>query len=301
MRLKLLGYNSVPTFIKWAGGKTQLLEQFEKFIPNKIDRYYEPFVGSGAVFFYVKKNRNPDWCMISDNNEDLINLYVVVRDKLDELISLLEEHKKEHMKNPKEYYYKQRETFNQTSDVLVKSALFIYLNKTCFNGLYRVNSKGGFNVPIGSYKNPAIVQLKKLRDASEVLQDVEIKHMSFEKILDYADTGDFIYFDPPYFPLSTTSSFTSYQKDRFLEKEQKELAEVFQKLDERGCLVMLSNSDSQLINNLYSEYKEQGTLYIVKATRMINCDANGRKPINEVVVTNYTPALFAHQTHLSVI
>jgi len=289
---------SVPAFVKWAGGKSQLLPQFEKFIPKNISRYFEPFVGSGAIFFYVKKTRNPDWCMISDNNEDLINLYVAVRDKLDELTSLLKEYKKGHMKNPKEYYYKQRETFNQTSDVLVKSALFIYLNKTCFNGLYRVNSKGGFNVPIGSYKNPAIVQLKKLRGASEVIQDVEIKHMSFEKILDYADTGDFIYFDPPYFPLSTTSSFTSYQKDGFLEKEQKELAEVFQKLDERGCLVMLSNSDSQFINDLYCKYEEQGTLYMVKATRMINCDANGRKPINEVVVTNYKPAL-PHQKLLS--
>ena len=284
--------NVVPTFLKWAGGKSQLLPQFEKFIPNKVDRYFEPFVGSGAVFFYVKKTRNPDWCMISDNNEDLINLYVAVRDKLDELISLLEEYKKEHMKNPKEYYYKQRETFNQTSDVLVKSALFIYLNKTCFNGLYRVNSKGGFNVPIGSYKNPAIVQPDRLIEASELIQDVEIIRMSFEKILDYADTDDFIYFDPPYFPLSTTSSFTSYHKEAFLEKEQKQLSKVFQKLDERGCILMLSNSDTPFIHDLYEKYEQEGHLYLVKARRMINSQSEGRKAINEVVVTNYEPQLF---------
>lgn len=281
--------NSVPTFIKWAGGKTQLLEQFEPFLPKGINRYFEPFVGSGAVFFYIKQKEKPNFCMISDDNKDLINLYITVRDNLKELLDLLESYKNEHMKNPKEFYYQQRDEFNRTRDALVKSALFVYLNKTCFNGLYRVNSKGEFNVPIGSYKKPSILQKNVLEQASILLQDVNIKSMGFEKILDFAEAGDFIYFDPPYYPLSNTSSFTSYHKNGFSDKEQKFLAKIFEKLDERGCLLMLSNSDSQFIHELYSKYEQEGYLYLVKAKRMINCNGNGRNVINEVVVTNYKP------------
>ena len=280
---------SNPTFVKWAGGKTQLLEQFKPFFPLKVDRYFEPFVGSGAVFFYLKQSRKPSFSMISDSNKDLINLYLAVRDNLGRLIELLNNYKKEHMNNPKEFYYKQREEFNNTKDALLKSALFVYLNKTCFNGLYRVNSKGKYNVPMGSYKNPSIVQQNKLEQASKLLKDVSIECMNFEKILEHAETGDFIYFDPPYYPLSVTSSFTSYQKDVFLDKEQEQLANVFHKLDDRGCILMLSNSDAALIHKLYSKYEDEGHLHLVKAKRMINCNAEGRKAINEVVVTNYKP------------
>jgi DNA adenine methylase len=287
---------SIPTFIKWAGGKTQLLNQFEPFFPVKISRYFEPFVGSGAVFFYIKQTCKPDYCMISDNNQNLINLYIAVRDNLKDLLELLKKYKKEHTRNPKEYYYQQRKEFNKTNNTLIKSALLIYLNKTCYNGLYRVNSKDEFNVPMGSYKNPSIVQPKILERASELLQNVVIKVMDFKKIIDFAESGDFIYFDPPYYPLSITSSFTSYQKETFLDEEQKLLANVFQKLDESGCKVMLSNSDSPFIHDLYSEYEADGHLYTVKAKRMISCNAEGRKPINEVVVTNYKPRINTQKT-----
>jgi len=280
---------TVPTFVKWAGGKTQLLNQFELFLPSKINRYFEPFIGSGAVFFYVKITRNPGYCCISDSNEDLVNLYITIRDNLGELIGILKEYKKEHMINPKKVYYQKRGEFNTTKDILLKSALLLYLNKTCFNGLYRVNSKGEFNVPMGSYTNPAILQQTKLNEASKLLQNVTIKHMNFEKIVNLAKQKDFIYFDPPYYPLSLTSSFTSYHKDEFLDKEQKELAKVFQKLDKRGCVLMLSNSDTPFIHKLYKKYEQESHLYLVKAKRMINSDAQGRKAIDEVVVTNYKP------------
>ena len=279
----------IPTFVKWAGGKTQLLNQFEQFLPEKIDRYFEPFIGSGAVFFYIKQTCHPKYCMISDNNQDLINLYITIKDNLDELLPLLETYKRKHKQNPKDYYYQQRHLFNKTKDRLEKSALFIYLNKTCFNGLYRVNSKGEFNVPFGKYENPAVVQKEKLKLASKLLNEgkVDIKTMHFSKISEYVKKGDFIYFDPPYYPLSVTSSFTSYQKEDFLEKEQRQLSKVFQILDTLGCRVMLSNSDAALIHELYKNYEQKGQLFFVKAKRMINCNANGRKPINEVVVINY--------------
>lgn len=273
----------VPTFVKWAGGKTQLLGQYAHLFPKKIDRYFEPMVGSGAVFFYIEKKFKPNFSMVSDINDDLINLYIHVRDDTDKLITLLKEHKINHTENPEEYYYKMRDLFNKTKDPLEKSALLLYLNKTCFNGLYRVNSKGGFNVPFGRYKNPAILQDKKLRTASKLLKNVEIKKMLFEKILDFTKKDDFVYFDPPYYPLSKTSSFTSYQKNSFLDNEQKKLAEVFRALDNKQCKVMLSNSEHQFIRGLYEGYN----IKVVKARRMISCNGTGRGAISELVIRNY--------------
>jgi len=274
--------NAVPTFVKWAGGKTQLLDQFKKFFPKKFNGYLEPFVGSGAVFFYIKRKYNPKRVIISDNNEDLINTYMVVRDNLEELIKLLKIHKRNHCK---EYYYKIRETdVNELSDV-EKAARFLYLNKTCYNGLYRVNSKGKFNVPFGRYKNPNIVNEKNLRKAHKLLQGVTIKLQSFEKVLEDAESGDFIYFDPPYYPLSKTANFTSYTRDVFLDDEQRKLAEVYRKLDERGCLLMLSNSDTEFIKNLYSY--DGLKIHTVKARRAINSKADKRGAINELVILNY--------------
>jgi len=273
----------VPTFVKWAGGKTQLLNQFTNLFPKKIDRYFEPMIGSGAVFFYIQKRYKPTFSMISDVNENLINLYTNVRDNTKQLILMLKVHKLNHMKNPEKYYYDMRKKFNETKDPFEKSALLIYLNKTCFNGLYRVNSKGEFNVPFGKYKNPAIVQDKKLIAATKLLKNVEIKVMSFEKILDFAKENDFIYFDPPYQPISKTSSFTSYQKTDFSDKEQKKLAKVFQRLDEKGCRVMLSNSEHPFVKELYDGYN----IKVVKAKRMISCNANGRGAISELVMRNY--------------
>ena len=274
--------NSVPTFVKWAGGKTQLLDQFKKLFPKEVNGYLEPFVGSGAVFFYIKQKYNLKKVIISDNNEELINAYIVVRDDLEGLIKLLKTHKNRHCK---EYYYNiRRIDVNELSDV-ERAARFLYLNKTCYNGLYRVNSKGKFNVPFGRYKNPNIVNEKNLRKAHKLLQGVTIKLQSFEKVLEDAQGGDFIYFDPPYYPLSKTANFTSYTKNAFLDEEQKKLAEVYRKLDERGCLLMLSNSDTEFIKNLYSY--DGLKIHKVKARRAINSKADKRGAINELVILNY--------------
>ncbi len=273
------GTPEIPAIVKWAGGKSQLLSQFDKFFPEKIDYYIEPFLGSGAVFFYVKRKFNPKKIVLSDINKELINAFVIVRDKVDALIEALKKHKEQHSK---EYYYKIRDLDPNTLTDVEKAGRFIYLNKTCFNGLYRVNSKGKFNVPIGSYKNPGILKEDVLREANKLLQGVDIKVMSFEKVIEFATKGAFIYFDPPYYPLKT-SSFTSYTKDVFLEEEQKKLAELFKKLDKLGCKLMLSNSDHPFIRDLYKEFKQER----VHAKRLINCDSTKRGPITERVVRNY--------------
>jgi DNA adenine methylase len=274
------GEIKIPTIVKWVGGKKQLIEQFKPFFPRKIDRYFEPFLGGGAVAFYVLKYYKPKFVMLSDINEELINTYNIIKNDVEGIINLLKEYKK---KNNKEFYYKIRALNPSKLTKLERAARFIYLNKTCFNGLYRVNAKGGFNVPMGSYKNPSICPEEDLREISKLLKNVRINILPFDKILDYAKENDFIYFDPPYYPLNRTSSFTSYTKYNFLEKEQEILAEVFKKLDKKGCKVMLSNSDTKFIKNIHKGYK----INIVKAKRMINCDATKRGAINELVITNY--------------
>lgn len=272
---------SIPAFVKWAGGKKQLLHQFNSFFPKKIEKYFDPFVGGGAVTFYILKYHSPKEILISDINEELINAYNIIKNKVEALIEGLGEYKKKHNK---EFYYKIRSQDPSKLSDVERAIRFIYLNKTCFNGLYRVNSKGGFNVPIGSYKNPAICPEKDLREISKFLQNVKIKVMPFEKIIQYAKENDFIYFDPPYYPIKK-SSFTTYTKDNFLEEGQKKLSKVFNRLSEKGCKVMLSNSDTPFIKSLYKDHK----ISFVKANRMINCNGNGRGKISEIVVTNYSP------------
>jgi DNA adenine methylase len=272
----------LPLFLKWAGGKLQLIEQFENLFPPSFNNYYEPFIGSGAVFFYIKSKLKPNKVILSDTNEELINCFVVVRDKPSELIELLSNHRKKHSK---EYYYAVRSIESDRLDGVSKAARLIYLNKTCFNGLYRVNSKGQFNVPMGDYQNPCIFDKNTLLRASQLLQGVHLRVMTFEKVLDFAEKGDFVYFDPPYIPLSKTSSFTQYFKGRFSVKEQKRLSEVFYLLDLRGCSVMLSNSDHALTRELYRDYEKN--IVMVRAKRMINSVASKRGAINEAVVTNY--------------
>ncbi len=270
-----------PTFLKWAGGKTQLLGQFTKFFPPRIDRYFEPFLGSGAVFFFLRKSLyNPQKIMLSDTNEELIRSFEFVRDNPKELMSLLKNHKENHSED---YYYEIRALEPSELPKIEAAARFIYLNKTCFNGLYRVNSKGKFNVPFGQYKNPRILNEKNLKQASALLRDVELKVQSFEKITRSVKKGDFVYFDPPYMPLSDTANFTTYTKENFLEKEQKKLAEVFRKLDKKGALVMLSNSNTAFIRNLYKDFRIEE----VSAARFINCDSEGRGKIKELVILNY--------------
>lgn len=273
----------IPKFVKWAGGKGQLLEQFEPLLPKKFNRYIEPFVGSGAVFFYIIQKYNPKEIIISDINEELINAYEIIKTDAERLIVELKQHKEYHLVEGKKYFLTIRATNPKDLPDLERAARFIYLNKTCFNGLYRVNSKGKFNVPMGSYKNPDIVQEDRIRQVSNLLKKVTIKVMSFEKVLDIAKKNDFVYFDPPYYPLKKGTSFTTYTKNDFLENEQKLLLDVFSKLDKKGCLVMESNSDTKFIKDLYTKYN----IHFVKATRMINCNGDKRGKINEIVITNY--------------
>jgi DNA adenine methylase len=273
----------LPLFLKWAGGKLQLIEQLENLFPHKFRNYYEPFIGSGAVFFYVKSKLKPNKVILSDTNEELINCFVIVRDKPSELVESLLNHRKKHSK---EYYYAVRSIESNRLDSVDRAARLIYLNKTCFNGLYRVNSKGQFNVPFGDYESPSIFDKNTLFQASQLLRGVHLQVMNFEKILDFAGKDDFVYFDPPYIPLSKTSSFTRYSKSDFSMKEQKQLSEVFEALDSRGCFVMLSNSDHALTRELYRDYKKNTV--VVRAKRMINSVGSKRGAIDELIVTNYS-------------
>ncbi len=271
-------------FLKWVGGKRQLLEQFrltklyppEFFDPTR-NSYFEPFVGGGAVFFDLLPERG----YLSDLNRELVITYNVIKNNVDELIRSLKEHK-----NDKEYFLKVRsQDTNKLSDIAIASR-FIYLNRTCFNGLYRVNSQGKFNVPFGKYSNPQICDEQNLRNVSNALSGVEIKHQDYKEVLKKAKKGDYIYFDPPYYPVSKTASFTSYTSESFLDKEQIELRDVFVELHNRGCFVMLSNSDTPFINKIYSGINGV-RITKVYAGRAINSKGSGGGKITEVLVTNY--------------
>lgn len=260
-------------FLKWAGGKSQLLEQFRPLFPKFSGTFHEPFLGGGAVFFELQ----PYKAVLTDLNEDLINTYVVVRDQTDELLQLLQEHKD---KNDKTYYYEIRALRSEQLTEVQRAARLIYLNKTCFNGLYRVNKKGEFNVPFGNYKNPKILDEYNLRVVSKALQGVQVSVAGFETVLNRARPGDFIYFDPPYHPINGTSKFTDYTSTAFGIEEQIKLAEVFGQLARKGIKAMLSNSDTPFIRELYSDFPQ----VTVQARRAINSKSNGRGPINEVVI-----------------
>jgi DNA adenine methylase len=271
-------------FVKWVGGKRQLLQQFRDmglYPPDGFDpvtnRYFEPFVGGGAVFFDLL----PKKAELSDLNSELIATYNVIKNDVGSLIKSLKKHKYE-----KEYYLKVRAKDPKTLSDLDVASRFIFLNRTCFNGMYRVNSQGGFNVPFGKYTNPIICDEENLRKVSKALQKVTIKNQDYKAVLKKAKKGDFVYFDPPYYPVSKTASFTSYTKDSFLDKEQTELRDTFVELHKRGCYVMLSNSDTPLINELYSGIKGI-KVSKVAAGRAINSNAAKRGKISEVLVTNY--------------
>jgi len=272
--------NGLPhPFLKWAGGKRQLILQMKKYFPKNFNKYIEPFVGGGAVLFYLK----PKFSVIIDINKELINCYKIIKNNVKELIELLKTHK-----NEKNYYYKIRaldrdkEKFNKLSNV-EKASRLIYLNRCCYNGLYRVNSNGQFNVPFGKYKKPNFCNEENLLTVSKTLENVKIVNGSFEICLDYAEKGDFIYFDPPYHPISKTSSFTSYTKENFGKNSQQMLFNFFKKLDERGCKLMLSNSYNEYIQNLYKDYK----IITLGARRAINCNAEKRGNINVLLILNY--------------
>ena len=270
----------VKPFLKWAGSKSQLLPVFSALYPPaaKVERYLEPFVGCGAVFFQVQALLKPKHAILCDNNAELIATFCAVRDRPQDVIAALNKHAKAHSE---EYFYKIRA--QQPSDPMAIAARLIYLNKTCFNGLYRVNSKGGFNVPFGHRTNPSIVIEDRLLEISRVLKGVEIRARDFREIPDHAKPGDFIYFDPPYHPMSGTAYFTSYTSGEFIERDQRDLADVFARLDRMGCLLMLSNSDVPLMEELYGKY----VVHKVQARRMINSNGEKRGPVSEVVVCNY--------------
>ncbi|MCC6520770.1 DNA adenine methylase [Candidatus Nomurabacteria bacterium] len=273
-------------FVKWVGGKRQLLKQFRKlglYPPEGFDAskntYFEPFVGGGAVFFDLL----PQKAMLSDMNKELVTTYNVIKNNVEELIQSLKKHK-----HNKEYFLKIRAQKVQNLSEVEIASRFIFLNRTCFNGMYRVNSSGEFNVPFGDNKNPLICDEENLRKVSLALKKVSIKHQDYKAVLQKAKKGDFIYFDPPYYPVSKTASFTGYTKDAFLDKEQIELRDTFFELHKRGCFVMLSNSDTPFINKIYSELKDKKiTINIVEAGRAINSKGTGRGKITEVLVTNY--------------
>jgi len=278
--------HSYQPFIKWVGGKRGLLDQILPLFPKKFNNYYEPFIGGGAVFFELFSQGLLDnkKVVLSDINEELVNTYNIVKNMPNELIDNLKNYKQQHSK---EFYYKIREldrdkNYKNLSN-LEKATRFIYLNKTCFNGLYRVNKKGYFNTPIGSYKNPNIADESVILNASEALQNVTILHRTFQEVLKYTKKDDLVYFDPPYYPLNKTSNFTSYDSNCFLEDEQFELFEVFDKLADNDVKVAQSNSDTVFIKELYKKYD----INIVQANRFINSKSNGRGKITEVLVRNY--------------
>lgn len=271
-------------FVKWVGGKRQLLAQFRRlnlYPPEKFNiktgRYFEPFVGGGAVFFDLL----PEKGFLSDLNKELVITYNVIKNDVEKLIISLKKHKTD-----KEYFLTIRSQDPKKLKDLAVASRFIFLNRTCFNGMYRVNSKGGFNVPYGKYSNPLICDEINLRKVSKALEDIEIKHQDYKVILKKVKKGDFVYFDPPYYPINKTSSFTSYTAEGFLDKEQIELRDTVLELNKKGCFVMLSNSDTPFINKIYSGLKGI-RITKVQAGRMINSKASGRGKISEVLVTNY--------------
>jgi DNA adenine methylase len=265
-------------FLKWVGGKSQLLPELRRRLPRQFGRYFEPFIGGGALFF----NLQPRRAYISDINPELINAYQVVQHSVEELISDLSQHVYE-----KEYFYRVR-ALDHSADFLESSKVarasrLIFLNKTCFNGLYRVNSKGLFNTPFGKYTNPTILDSDNLRACSAALADIDIQQAPFDALEALVGKNDFVYFDPPYVPLSVTANYTGYTRDGFDLDMQRRLYELCCRLDARGAYFMLSNSSAPFVVQLYQRFN----LEFVDAARAINSKGSKRGPVAEVMVTNY--------------
>ncbi|MFA6907245.1 MAG: DNA adenine methylase [Candidatus Micrarchaeia archaeon] len=268
-------------FVKWAGGKRQLLDELTQGLPY-FENYHEPFIGGGALFFRLEAMNKIKRAYLSDSNAELINTYSIIKNEIFELMSELASPL---YINDEAAYYKIRASKPKTD--VERAARFIYLNKTAFNGLYRVNSSGGFNVPFGKYNNPKILDSQNLLLVHRALQKDELYCGDFAIVLKNAKRGDFVYFDPPYFPISKTSNFTGYTKDGFGEHEQKKLLKTYKELDSRGCFVLLSNSYSDLISELYAEFEPE----VVHASRMINCKGDQRGKIKELIVRNWEPKI----------
>ena len=296
-------------FLKWAGGKTQLLNEFSKRLPSelkkgKITHYVEPFIGGGAFYFYLNQRFSFEKCYICDINNELILSYRVIKKDSKKLIDVLDALQSEYLsKNADErelFFYEIRDAFNQklsetnfkkySSDWIERTAHIIFLNRTCYNGLFRVNRKGEFNVPFGRYKNPEILNEDNIKDVATLLKTTQILLGDFTKCRKYVDEHSFVYFDPPYRPLNETSSFTSYSKGGFYDDDQVRLFEFFRELDEKGAKVMLSNSDPKNENSNDSFFDDLFSDYLIErvpAKRMINCNGARRGDINELIITNY--------------
>jgi len=281
VELHMKKINSVSPVVKWVGGKRQILNEILKYVPQKFTTYYEPFVGGGAVFFELQ----PEKAVINDINSELINLYQTIKDNVDELIEDLKKHK-----NDSNYFYRIRELdrdkekYNLLSPV-ERASRIIYLNKTCYNGLFRVNRAGEFNTPFGNYKNPNIVNEETLRAVNQYFNTAKISfyNKDYAEVLKGARKGAFVYLDPPYDPVSDTSSFTGYDKNGFDRNEQIRLKQTCDMLNKKGISFLLSNSATDFILELYKDYK----IEIVKAKRAINSKADKRGEIDEVLVRNF--------------
>lgn len=272
----------VQPFLKWVGGKRQLLSVIRKYRPLRVGRYHEPFLGGGAVFLDMQ----PQKATINDLNGELMNCYTVIRDKPEELLEHLKLHE-----NTSEYFYSlrslDRDSSFQRLNEVERASRIIYLNKTCYNGLFRVNSQGQFNAPFGDYKNPTYANRVVIRALSLYLNDADIEMLSvnYEQAVLNANRNDFVYFDPPYDPVSDTASFTGYNLNKFDKREQRELKLLCDELSQRGCKVLLSNSDTDFIRELYSNQNTY-TIVEVEANRSINSVAAGRGKVSELLIYN---------------
>jgi DNA adenine methylase len=275
--------NKLGSILKWAGGKRRIAHFLSKFFPEYIERYFEPFLGGASLFLYLAQTKPRFKAVLSDSNVDLINVYKCVRDNIRDLIALLEVHQTEYYEIREKYYYYIRDTYIPASDI-EKAARLLFLNKTCYNGLYRVNRSGFFNVPHGTYPRPTICNSRKLTSFSEILQrsDAEIICDDYRNVIRTCQHPDVIYLDPPYFPTTKTSYFHDYTKEEFGHQEQIILAEEFRRLSSIGCTVLLSNSSSFFISELYQNYN----IMIISTTRQINCDATKRLRHQELLITN---------------
>jgi DNA adenine methylase len=279
--------------VKWAGGKRSILRDLLHYVPPRLTNYHEPFLGGGALYLGICEQTSRFTAFLSDTNKDLINAYLVIKDRPEELISSLSILQREYYasSNKKEYYYEKRSW--QPHHPVESAARLIFLNKTCFNGLYRVNSKGQFNVPFGDYKRPMIANSEGIRSLSETLRatNAQIRCVDYREAVVSCKQGDFIYFDPPYNPTSKTSSFTDYTPNGFSEDDQRELATIFSGLAKRGCHVLLSNSDTLLIRGLYRDFP----LRSIQVSRPINSVGSGRKGFKELIVSAPLSRCFSRQ------
>ncbi len=290
-------------FVKWAGGKGQLLDTLRTYYPDElgaqITKYCEPMVGAGAVLFDILNTYALNEVLINDSNAELMNVFTTVKNNVSEVIQLLQQFEKEHLsgndEKRKEYYYAQRDVYNsliakKNANAALKAAMFIYLNKTCFNGLYRVNRHGEFNVPMGSYKNPTICDVENLLLVNKKLQNVQILTGDYHAVEQFVDQNTFVYFDPPYRPLSKTAEFTSYTEAEFNDNDQIELATFIKKLADKGSKVLASNSDPKNTNptdNFFDDLYQPLKIDRVSAKRAINSKGGNRGPISELIISNY--------------